>query len=355
MESNKRNISEETLNKVVARMPKIIQQSLPDTPENLLPYAKRLKTPNISPNINDKVKKMMLENLLDDEDYLSTYYSILASYFSNKTPETNPTIYLILGQTGSGKSNLTAKVLKENPNTVVIDSDKYKQFRPDSEILATKEPTLYGFLTGPDAYDHRDNIYDYASNNQFNILFEIAPSMKNGLFIVDLEDLKKKGYNIETHVLSVSKLNSALSVHERYEGQIEAELATPKLTDLNRHNESFDALMHTLRQLQNNSNLDCIKVYERAKNPEDFPTLVYSNKGEESTRYSCPYEALMVSQAKDEKETLREFSDRYSKVLDQMRRRSAVPEQYEQLGMIYKMYQEKMNTKINSDKGKEDN
>lgn len=50
---------------------------------------------------------------------------------------------------------------------------------------------LYPFLTGPDGYDHADNIYEYAIANKYNIIKESAPSKNKGLLNVDAEELLK--------------------------------------------------------------------------------------------------------------------------------------------------------------------
>ncbi len=329
------NMTEEELNQALSRTPQIIIDSLPDNPKKLLKYITRLEKPNISPNIKPEVKEMMLNNLLSNTEYISTFLSIVATFFDNKKGVEQPKMHIILGQTGSGKSNLSAKVLKENENTVIIDSDKYKHYRPDAEILVKKDPTLYGFLTGPDAYGHRDNIYDYATNNKYNILMEIAPSIKNGLFNIDIDDLINKGYSIDAHVLAVSKLNSALSIHERYEGQIEAELPTPKLTDLDRHNESFQALNDIIKNLQNDKRIG-INIYKRAKKYTQMPELIFPREG--NNKYSCPYQALLESQQADYKNTISQFNDRYSTILEQMDRRDAPQDQYNQLSKIKEEY-----------------
>ena len=73
-------------------------------------------------------------------------------------------------QTGSGKSNLTAKLLREDENYIFVDSDKYKHFRYDAKDIANEYQVLYPFLTGPDGYDHADNIYEYAIANKYNII-----------------------------------------------------------------------------------------------------------------------------------------------------------------------------------------
>ena len=56
----KRVISHEVLKSVLPQMPKMIINMLPDTPENLLKYAERVKQISFSSSIKDEeIKKLM--------------------------------------------------------------------------------------------------------------------------------------------------------------------------------------------------------------------------------------------------------------------------------------------------------
>ena len=340
--SKQKQISEDTFNKVLPKISNEIKSCLPDKPEYLLKYANRFVPPKIHSKVDLYTKKMMLKYVLNDEDYLLTYLSILAESFYGKSKSNNPKLYLVIGQTGSGKSNLTAEILKENHNCIVLDSDKYKSFRQDAEILATKYPTLYGFLTGIDSYEHRDNIYNYAINNSYDLIIEKAPDIKKGLINVDIEKALNRGYKIFVSVLAVGKLNSALSIHERYEGQIEQKILTPKLTDLERHNQSYEGLNKIVKKLQIDKKVN-ISVYKRAESVYENPILVYPR--EKCEIYNSPYEAMINTQEKDNKKTIKEFFDRYEMIKMQMKRRNAEVTQYKQLEKIEEMYLEIINTK----------
>ena len=320
-----KQISEETIKSVLPKINDGIKCYLPDSPEVLLKYAERFVPPKIHSAVDAETREMMLNHLLSDEDYLLTYFSILADSFRNKTKTNNPKLYLVIGQTGSGKSNLTARVLEENPNCIVLDSDKYKSYRPDSERIAIENPTLYGFLTGIDSYEHRDNVYNYAINNGFNMIVEKAPDINKGLINVDIESAINNGYEIIVLVLAVSKLNSALSIHERYEGQIEAKLLTPKLTNIERHNQSFEGLNKIVQQFQADKRIK-ISVYKRSDEVYEKPVLVYS-KG-----------ILIKTQDEDNRKTIEEFKDRYELIKMQMSKRIAPESQYKQLEDIHKLY-----------------
>ena len=331
----RRNISKEVYNKVIKSIPEEIINMLPEKPENLLPYATRVREMQVSAGINDDVKQLMQEHLLSDEEYLKTFYYVMAITFINKHPVENPEIAIVAAQTGSGKSNLTAKLLRENENYIFIDSDKYKHFRYDAQDIAKNYPVIYPHLTGPDGYDHATDIYNYATDKKYNIIKETAPSAKKGLIELNEEELKAKNYNISVHILAVGELNSLLSVHERYELQIIHGLKTAKLTGIPRHDESYNALIKNVMDLENNTNISSINIYMRGIKEENYnPRRIYP-----SNEYSSPEDAITGARRIDNDKTVKEFKGRYDLVLSQMKKRNAPQAQYEQLEQIKKRWE----------------
>ncbi len=330
----RRKISIDTYSKVIKILPEKIKNILPEEPLKLLEYATRVKKMQVSSNVDKDTEKLMQEHLLSDEEYLRTFYYVMAISFYNKKPVVNPNLTIVAAQTGSGKSNLTAKILRENDNYIFVDSDKYKHYRFDAIDISKKYPLLYPFLTGPDAYDHAENIYSYALDHQYNIIKETAPSCKKGLIEVDINELKQKNYTISLNILAVSSLNSSLSTHERYELQIISGLQTAKLTGLQRHNESYDSLIPNVEEAIKNKEIEVIKVFKRGILEEEFnPILLYP-----TLEYKTPIDAIAEERKKDLYKTKKEFKKRYEFILNQMNKRLAPKEQYEQLEKIKKNY-----------------
>lgn len=328
----RRKISIDTYSKIIKILPEKIKNMLPEEPLKLLEYATRVEKMQVSSNVDKDTEKLMQEHLLSDEEYLRTFYYVMAISFYHKKPVANPNLTIVAAQTGSGKSNLTAKILRENDNYIFVDSDKYKHYRFDAIDISKKYPLLYPFLTGPDAYDHAENIYSYALDHQYNIIKETAPSCKKGLIEVDINELKQKNYTISLNILAVSSLNSSLSTHERYELQIISELQTAKLTGLQRHNESYDSLIPNVEEAIKNKEIEVIKVFKRGILEEDFnPILIYP-----TTEYNTPIEAIIGERQKDFDKTKKEFVIRYKLILYQMKERITPKEQYEQLEKIKK-------------------
>lgn len=327
---SKRTISQNIYEELINELPEIIVKMLPDEPINLLKYAQRVEKINFAPNLKDDVKLLMEKYLLSDKEYLRTFYYAMAITFYNKVPVEYPQISIVAAQTGSGKSNLTAKLLRNDENYIFVDSDKYKHFRYDAQEIAQKYPVLYPFLTGPDGYDCADNIYNYAVNNKYNIIKETAPSLSKGLIGINDEKIIKKGYKIEVHILAVGELNSLLSLHERYEKQILSGLKTAKLTPISRHDESYMALCKNVDDLQLNNNIKNIYVYERGIIENNFnPRQIYP-----SSQYMSPIQAINGARENDNKKTGDEFANRYKLIEKQMEDRNAPIEQVQQLQKV---------------------
>lgn len=307
------------------------------TPE----YIEFLKT-RISPNVKPEIAELMIKYALTPKEHDDALKNVADYCFRNKHPEMNPKIFLVIAQTGGGKSTLTSEIIKNNPNTVVIDSDAFKAFNPKRQEISAKYPTLYGYLTGIDAYLHRDEIYKSALENSYNVLIEIAPSTKERLFTIDFEELKKYGYQVDANILAVSLSNSLLSVHERFEGQIEARMAAPKLTDFKRANDSYKAVDLVLDDLINMPEVN-LAIWQRGSDTfeagnDEFdgqylpsPILLTRDKKEavkvfnnarlldqENTKLSAPGRIKIIKAQMESRRAPTEQRAQFSKVVDEI-------------------------------------
>ena len=299
-------------------------------------YIEFLKT-RISPNVKPEVAQLMIDYALSPEEHEKVLHRIEDYCFVGKYPVITPKIYLVISQTGAGKSSLTSHLMKINhQNTVVIDSDAFKAFNPKRHTICAKYPTLYGYLTGIDAYLHRDEIYAKALAEGYNVLIEVAPSTKEKLFNIDFEELARYGYQIDANILAVSKINSLLSIHERFEGQIEARMSSPKLTDFKRANDSYDSLGMVLEDLLETPNVD-VKIWQRGSfdmmEEGEFmpsPILLTTDKDEAVQVFNDARKA-------DEFSTLADAQKRIKIVRAQMEARKAPTEQRAQFSQVEKI------------------
>ena len=299
-------------------------------------YIEFLKT-RVSPNVKPEVAKLMIDYALSPEEHMKVLTRIEDYCFAGKYPVRNPKIYLVISQTGAGKSSLTSHLMKVNhQNTVVIDSDAFKAFNPKRNFICAKYPTLYGYLTGIDAYLHRDEIYEKALQEGYNVLIEVAPSTKERLFNIDFEELARYGYNIDANILAVSRANSLLSIHERFEGQIEAKMNSPKLTDFKRANDSYDSLGMVLEDLLELPNVS-VNIWQRGsydmmKEDEYMPSPVLLTRDKTEA-----VEVFQDARRRDEESTMRDAPRRIKIVKEQMEARRAPTDQRAQFSQVEKI------------------
>ena len=286
-------------------------------------------------NLPAPLKELMREHLLTEEEHEKVLEVIKGRSYRNKKTSEHPKFIIVLGQTGSGKSHLSTSIVRNNPNLVVIDSDKYKGYREDSTDIQREHLVEYAYLTAPDAYWHRDQMIYDAMENKYNILMECATSEKEGMF-VDIDKIMAMGYDIEIAALGVSEINSLISVHERYEDQLRDGNIAAKLTSIARHDDSFTSLLRCVRDLDEDR--ITVSVYERGIGFPFEPRKIYmSNDG--IRRFETAIDALSYAQLQDKRRTMGDFATRYTTVNQSMITRRAPTQQIEQLNDVFQRFQ----------------
>lgn len=334
-----RNISDDTLNKVISKFNSDFIADLPASPKELLKYATRRTDPVISENITYSLGQSMLSHRLSNKDYLTAFFEVIHSSFSGKKATDLQSAAILISQTGAGKTNLTKMILKNNPNIIIINPDLYKKFNPKLPDILKEDPTHLGALTGIDSYDHASNIRNFAIAKGYNLLFECAPSQKQGLVGIDLQELKENGYDIRFHIMAVGNLISSMAIHYRYESEINRNPTSceAKLTDLSRHDDSYKGVESAIRLLPPHQ----ISIYRRGTLEEDQAPQEITNPNQLLT----PGDIIQIlskereySNRKYVFDSMNSFQEHFNKIKTSMESRGAPEAQFKQLNEIYNRY-----------------
>ena len=78
-----------------------------------------------------------------------------------------------------------------------------------------------------------------AIDDKHNFIFE--GTLKNDRILDRIQELKQNGFNVTVRVLAVPRLESLLTVHERYEKQMEV-LTYGRLISIEHHNKAYDGI-----------------------------------------------------------------------------------------------------------------
>ncbi len=335
-----RNISEDTLNTVISNLNKDFIDELPVSPKELLKYATRRIDPVISENITYSLGQSMLAHRLSDEDYLTAFFQAIHTSFYEKKVCDKKTASILISQTGAGKTNLSTLILKKNPNIVVINPDLYKKFNPKLPQILKEDPTHLGALTGIDSYDHANNIRNFAIEKGYSLLFECAPSQKQGLVGIDLQTLEENGYDTRFHVMAVGDLLSLMAIHYRYEEEINRNPTSceVKLTDLNRHEDSYKGVEKVVQTLSP----DKIHIYRRGKKEEEYIPQEITKHDEQNLNTEYIIRILLKERENSNKNYVfnetNSFQKDFNKIKTSMEKRKAPDAQFAQLEKIYDQY-----------------
>lgn len=337
-----RNISDDTLNVVVSKLNDEFIQELPVTPKELLKYATRRTDPVISENITYSLGQSMLSHRLSDEDYLIAFFqAVHTSFYGKKNDINDKQAAILVSQTGAGKTNLTSLMLSKNPNIVIINPDLYKKFNPKLSEILKEDPTHVGALTGIDSYDHANNIRNFAIERGYSLLFECAPSQKQGLLGIDLKTLEEHGYNTKFHIMSVGNLISSMAIHYRYEKAINEnpDSCDVKLTDLSRHDDSYKGVETVSRMIAS----DKISIYRRGFESEQYIPQEITTRDNNSELSQEEIIQILFKERENSNrnyifDAKNNFQEDFNKIKTSMELRKAPKAQFNQLNEIYNRY-----------------
>ena len=242
-------------------------------------------------------------NLTDEEFQKCLKMAEMKTFLQGVSYE-NPKSIFVVAQPGAGKTGLKSYSLNQaqieragvfievNPDEISLYHKYYDQiineFPDESHAQLQKfvKPALDNYLRQK-AVALRNNILQEGTFGSTQGYMEILDFQKNGgkAKIGPLKDDNTReevnvrgNYQIEINVLAVHKFESLLSSYEREQYFVESNL-TPRAVTLENHDYSYNKMLDTLKQIEENKLFDKIRVFKRGR-IETEPELVYISTGE---------------------------------------------------------------------------
>lgn len=237
-----------------------------------------------------------------NEMYAKSFYITFYSSNQNKGDRTinNSHAVVLGGQAGAGKSSLVSVAKEEAHNRgmeiFLIDDDQYRQFYPRTEEILKECPEYYTKISAIGSGTITPKIMKYASDNGLNFIFD--GTMKNARILNTAKQWNN--YTINWKIMATSKIESLLSVFERNEflrHRNNGRFMTTKV-----HDETYDGLEETLKQLEGIENFGTIQVYSRGKDI-GHPVLKYDSS--RPSQYESAVEALRSTRESDRKRCIK--------------------------------------------------
>lgn len=249
---------------------------------------------------------------LTDEEFEENVEEIFTELAMCAEKSSNPTLVLVGGQAGSGKSALVARENSDlEEQAIIIDQDELRTKYPREKYklihdnLTEREEFL---LLKPYMSRLVPALIEKAQKGGYNIILESAlRSVKS--FSETISGVKKGGYNTKLSILSVPEIEGNISMLTRYCYFLEKYGECRRNTRIDP--ESVKKIRENIQLLEDNNIFDDITVSIRGKDRDSLPIQIYSkNEQPEIT----PVQAYDMGIDKSYKDTERNFQTRYEEI-----------------------------------------
>jgi predicted ABC-type ATPase len=191
--------------------------------------------------------------------------SAVESYFtditSGKSPVENPKGYILGGQGGAGKSTIHNIVKEQEPNTVVINGDEFRELHPNFEKIADVYGEKAANHTQSFANAVANALIEKLSNDGYNIIIE-GTCRRADVPMKSCNDLKEKGYTVELSIMCTDKETAWNSTIDRY-NEMKAQGMFARAVPREKYEETVKALPKNIEVLYRQGIFDEITLYNR--------------------------------------------------------------------------------------------
>ncbi|MBQ9659311.1 MAG: zeta toxin family protein [Clostridia bacterium] len=232
--------------------------------------------------LNNERKKWVLSLVETQKNIEETFQELVISGDAKTTDR--PSIVMVGGQAGSGKSLLCSYYLKKlNGGAIMIDQDYLRLKHPNYTEIHDMYTEREEFLILKRYLDSLINgIVNKASDLKYNIILESALRSIDK-FATLIQDIATKGLRTELAVLAIDPEEANLSMFIRYCEYLETRGECRRNTRIDSDSvKKIPVNIQTLNNLQRKdgtSLMDDIKIFTRGNASSDFlPIERYSRK-----------------------------------------------------------------------------
>ena len=178
-------------------------------------------------------------------------------------PSSTPTVYILGGQPGAGKTSIQTDLTQSNSDIIIINADSYRQHHPHFELIQAQHGDDSPKYTQPFINAVTERLIYELSTEQYNLIVE-GTLRTAEVPLKTAKELKEKGYRTELCVMAVKPEISYESTILRYENAI-AFGETPRATSKAHHDMVVERIAANLDTIHQSGVFDCISIYTRDK------------------------------------------------------------------------------------------
>ena len=276
----------------------------------------------------------MLEELsriysLSDESYEKYKMNAQAVVTGGKMPADPPTAIIVGGQIGAGKSRLIPVAKRDLQNNVVtVDFDELRILHPNHREVRAKYPESVYQILFNDTERLKGDLQENIIKKRLNVVYEGA--LRNPTGFCDLaKKFKDNNYNVDLYLMSVPQLESYISTILRYSLDL-IDDANPRWIEKSVHDDSYNKVIETIKQLISQNLLTNVKVFKRGV---DEPIEIYSSKNKQ---FETPIHAVEFGRKSEKMRAIKKFPEKFETICQILR--SNKPELLDKLTDLKELY-----------------
>jgi predicted ABC-type ATPase len=216
---------------------------------------------------------------LPPDEYEVYRQTIFSNAFTAQTQALQPKAYILAGQPGAGKSNLTRAIKNHVPSAegfVTVDPDVFRASHPKYQEYNLLDDKKTAEWTHEDASRVADEIRNAAIAGKFNLIVDgTLKNKKKALALV--EKLKANGYEVHVLAMCVDPSVSWQGCVDRYENQ-KKEFGYGRWVPQDVHDEAVNSMVVSLKEIALQGLADSITINDRDGKVNNTP---YTLEGEE--------------------------------------------------------------------------
>ena len=213
--------------------------------------------------LGDKQMSILEDYKLSQEEHDQVFREIEWNTLTNIKSKRSPTIVIVGGQPGSGKSTLInhyRNILFKDEDVCIINGDELRRYHPQSDIILSLFEKKYAEITDLDVRVWTKRLFDLAVDKNTNIIFE--GTLRTTQICDTIKRLYNKGYKVIVSPMAVPFIISIYSIYNRYMRD-KQENGQARFVPFSSHNESYFRMIDTLREIVREKNYDKIEVFGR--------------------------------------------------------------------------------------------
>ena len=196
-----------------------------------------------------------------ESDFTRALEKFCKTLTENKLPADKPQAFLLGGQSGAGKTTIHDIIQAKNPNTIVLDGDRFRAYHPNFDEIQDKYGEDSANYTQKFSNSIVNSLMKKLSDLHYNLIIE-GTCRTSEVPLNTCRMLKKKGYSVSLAVMCTDKKTALQSTIDRYNA-MKALGITPRAVPKDKFEETVKAIPENISLLYRSCEFDNILLFNR--------------------------------------------------------------------------------------------